>query len=65
MALQQWEIAKFESAAIEMCNRMNLNPWQPLDEMAGNSPPQWFKYAVRMAEHHLMVQAMRSFGFDA
>ena len=65
MALQQWEVQRFEGAAIEMCHRMNLDPWALADQMAGDSPPQWFVYAVRMAEHQLMVQAMRNFGHEA
>lgn len=62
MALQQWEVAKFESAAIELCNRLHVDPWGKIDPMAVDSPPQWFRYAVRMAEHKLMVETMRNFG---
>lgn len=62
MAMQEWEVQQHQSAAVEMCHRLNLSPYEPLDSMNPSSPPQWFKYAVRMAEHELMVQVMRQYG---
>lgn len=62
MALQPYELDKFQGAAIEMCYRLNEDPYQPLDAMRGDSPPQWFVYAKRMAEHSIMVEKMRNFG---
>lgn len=57
-----WEISRFESAAVETCQRMNIDPWAPSDPMDGNSPPTWFSYAQRMAELRLMVEVMRNHG---
>lgn len=62
MAMQEWQVQQYQPAAIQMCYRLNLDPFEPLDSMNPTCPQQWFKYAVRMAEHELMVQTMREFG---
>ena len=65
MALQQWELDRFQSPAVEMCHRLGMNPFEPIDSMVTGSPPIWLAYARRMAEHWLMVETMRAFGHDA
>ncbi len=63
MALQQWQVQQYQQAAIEMCYRIGVNPYEPTDGMTASSPPRWFEYAVRMAEHDAMVQVMRQVGW--
>lgn len=62
MAFQEWQIQQFQTAATEMCHTMNVDPYAPSDPRFTLSPPNWFVYALRMAEHELMIQTMRSFG---
>ena len=61
---QSWEVDRFQGAAVEMCHRLGEDPYQRLDAMAFDSPPQWFVYAKRMAEFAIMVETMRSFGHN-
>lgn len=59
MALQEWELHAHQPAAVEMCHRLNVSPFTPLNP---GGPQQWVEYAVRMAEHELMIQIMRQYG---
>lgn len=62
MAMNEWEVIQHQQAATEMCYRLNVNPFEPIDSADPSGPQQWFRYAVRMAEHEVMVQTMRAFG---
>jgi hypothetical protein len=53
------ELWRYQSAALEMCYRLGLDPYQPA---LNGGPPQWVLYAERMAEHAIMVETMRNFG---
>lgn len=59
MAMQEWEVQQHQSAAVEMCFRLGLSPYEP---QVPNGPPMWLKYAMLMAEHEIMVQLMRQYG---
>ena len=63
MALQREEIFRFEAPAFAMCTILNVDPYAPFDILSANSPPQWFVYAQRMAEHEIMVRCMRESGW--
>lgn len=56
--MQEWDIQKYQPAAIEMCHRCNVSPFDLLE----NGRPRWVDYAKRMAEHEIMIQVMRQFG---
>jgi len=62
MAMQEWQIQQHQAAATEMCHKIDVDPYAPSDQGFALSPPNWFTFALKMAEHELMIQVMRSFG---
>lgn len=65
MALQQWEVAQYENAAMDYCHRVGEDPYEQRMDARGCYYPHWMDYAVRMAEIHLMVKVMQAHGFEA
>lgn len=65
MAIEQWQLATYQSAATAMCYQLNEDPNQPMRAVSGGDMPRWMLYAAKMAEHAVMVQCMRNHGHAA
>lgn len=57
MNVPEYMITGLQSAAISLCHKLLLNPYEDL----GNEPA-WQYFARKMALHQMMVQEMRQFG---
>ena len=59
MEIQEWQIQVYQSAAFEMCYKLQEDPYS----LGGpNSKPRWFLYAERIVELKLMLDVLRQFG---
>lgn len=58
MALAFWQVTQYQHAAVQMCAVLGEDPYAQDDQ----NQPHWFEYAKRMAEHHIMLEALSMYG---
>lgn len=64
MAIQDWELRPYEFAAVQMCQRLNENPYEIVHLVPEDRHVErWMVIARRMHEHLIMVELMRAGGF--
>lgn len=64
MPMNQWQVGQYQMAAEQMCFSLNEQPHEPVMLESRQEAPRWVLYAIRMAEHALMVETMRQYGHN-
>ncbi len=63
MPVQDWQLTTYQSAAFAMCQRLGESPDSIRLDSDGVLRKAWEVYARRMAEHTILVETMRGYGF--
>jgi len=61
-AIPSHELSRYQYAAEQMCLRLGVGPHMASDQYDPYSQPMWVQYAIRMYEHNVMLETMRSCG---
>ena len=59
MPIPKYEVNRYQDAAVMMCNLLNEDPFK---WNVSTGATRWEIYAVKMAEHAIMIEVMRQFG---
>jgi hypothetical protein len=62
MKFNIWDLTLYEQAAVQMCQRLQEDPYATTMDENGQHHPRWVSYAERMKEHALMLKCMRDYG---
>lgn len=60
--IQTWQLQPFQTAAVEVCYRMNLNPGEPVDWPDGSQQPMWMREALAMFQLKQRIELMTQTG---